>query len=136
MNKINVNQMTASEYVTAIHLAMGFIEHFDNNEEVYKKSLSKEKFEGVKKKIPEIIAFIGKELTSLFMASMEGKKQTKSKTNLGDIGCVYFFARCYILGVQTGVIEDEREIMNMNTLKYVSEIVKRGEKFDKWIKED
>ncbi|MBO5809246.1 MAG: hypothetical protein J6R32_00285 [Bacteroidales bacterium] len=136
MTKINENHMTAREYVTAIHLAMGFIEHFIDKKEVYKKSLDKERYEGIKKIIPEILEFAGEELVKMLSASIEGKKETESKTNLRNIGCIYFFARCYILGVQTGDIEDEREIMNMDTLKYVSEIVKRGEKFDKWIEED
>ena len=135
MNKINENQMSAREYVTAIHLAMGFIEHFMDNKAVYKKSLDKERYEGINKIIPDILDFAGKELLKMLSASIEGKKQTSSMTNLHKLGCIYFFARCYVLGVQTGDIEDEREIMNMETLKYVSEIVKRGEKFDKLIKE-
>ena len=136
MKKINVNEMSAREYITAIHLAMGFIEHFGENKEVYKKSLSKEKFEGIDKKIPEILEFTGKELTSMLMATIEGKKRTSSTTNLVYLGLVYFFARCYILGVQTGDIEDKREIMSFDTLKYVSDIIKRGEKFDKWVEEE
>ena len=123
----------AFEYHHALLFATEFMKHFVNNEELYKKKLKKKVYEGIMMKIPEVTLFIGKETLNLIQAVNDGKNQRQDKVDFQLLGLVYCFARIYIKGISLGDIDGE---IDKKALMVIPDIVKRGEKFDKLIKED